>query len=337
MRFSVIVPIYGVEPYLRQCVDSILEQTLGDLELILVDDGSQDGCPAICDAYAARDPRVRVVHKANGGLVSARQAGMELARGDYVVNVDGDDWIAPDLLERAERAIQTFRADLVTCAVTYVYPDREETVTEPVPEGLYEGAGLRQEIGPLCLMASDMRHMFYYLCGKAIRRDLLYAPQMAVDRGISLGEDVTCLMPVYQKAERAYVSAGPGYFCRCREGSDSRSFRLEQFRQSLLGIEALERMDGGPDFEAQVHRYVSFLSFSLLVKMIDSGQYRHLKEMKAFLARPELRRHITAARFRGVTPKMRVVYFLFRRGWTGTAFWFLRLCKWLKRMATGCH
>ena len=330
MLFSVIVPIYGVEPYLRQCVDSILGQTFEDFELILVDDGSPDGCPAICDDYADQDFRVRVAHKPNGGLVSARQAGTALAQGDYVVNVDGDDWIAPDLLERAEHAIRTYGADLVTFAVTYVYADRKEIVTEPVSEGLYEGERLRQEIGPLCLMGPDMRHMFYYLCGKAIRRDLLYASQMAVNQGISLGEDVTCLMPVYQEAKRVFVHATPEYFCRCRAGSESRSFRPAHFRQFLLGIEALEQMNGGSDFETQIHRYVSFLSFGLLSGMIAGGQYQYLKEMKAFLSRPELRRHIVAAQFQGITPKMKVVYFLFRRGWTGMAVWFLRLCQWLK-------
>ena len=81
---SVIVPVYNVEKYLRRCVDSILSQRYTDFELLLIDDGSPDGCPQICDEYAARDPRVRVIHKANGGLISARHEGIHAARGDYV-------------------------------------------------------------------------------------------------------------------------------------------------------------------------------------------------------------------------------------------------------------
>ena len=92
---SVIVPVYKVEQYLRECVDSILSQTYGNLEIILVDDGSPDGCPAICDDYARKDPRVRVIHKPNGGLSSARNAGLQRASGSYIAFVDSDDVLAP--------------------------------------------------------------------------------------------------------------------------------------------------------------------------------------------------------------------------------------------------
>lgn len=90
---SVIVPVYNVEPYLRKCVDSILNQTYRNLEVILVDDGSSDGCPAICDEYAAMDHRVQVIHKENGGLSDARNAGLGAVTGEYVTFVDSDDWI----------------------------------------------------------------------------------------------------------------------------------------------------------------------------------------------------------------------------------------------------
>ncbi|MBQ7345852.1 MAG: glycosyltransferase family 2 protein [Oscillospiraceae bacterium] len=95
---SIIVPIYNVEDYLPRCVDSILRQTYSDLEIILVDDGSPDSCGAICDAYAKKDSRIRVIHKPNGGLSDARNAGLDIATGDYVYFVDSDDWIADDAI-----------------------------------------------------------------------------------------------------------------------------------------------------------------------------------------------------------------------------------------------
>jgi glycosyltransferase involved in cell wall biosynthesis len=98
-KITVIVPVYKAEGYLHLCVDSILAQTHGNLEIILVDDGSPDGSGRICDAYAARDDRVRVVHKANGGVSSARNAGLDLASGEYVSFIDADDWIESDFLE----------------------------------------------------------------------------------------------------------------------------------------------------------------------------------------------------------------------------------------------
>ena len=92
-QISVIVPIYRIEAYLPQCVESLLNQSFENFELILVDDGSPDGCPEICDAYAEKDPRVRVIHKENGGLVSARKEGLRNDRGKYIAFVDGDDWV----------------------------------------------------------------------------------------------------------------------------------------------------------------------------------------------------------------------------------------------------
>lgn len=103
-RVSVIVPVYQVEKYLARCIDSILAQTFPDFELILVNDGTKDNCPAIMQDYADRDSRIRQVHKENGGLSSARNAGLDVARGEYIAFVDSDDYIAPTLLEDAVRA-----------------------------------------------------------------------------------------------------------------------------------------------------------------------------------------------------------------------------------------
>lgn len=100
MLFSIIVPIYNVEAYLDKCVSSIRNQTLSDLEIILVDDGSPDRCPQMCDDYSVVDSRIHVVHKVNGGLSDARNAGLEVAHGEYVLFVDSDDYIAPDTCER---------------------------------------------------------------------------------------------------------------------------------------------------------------------------------------------------------------------------------------------
>ena len=98
-RISVIIPVYKVESYLHKCVDSVLNQTYSNLEVILVDDGSPDNCGAICDDYARQDPRVKVIHKQNGGLSSARNAGLDIAAGDYIGFVDSDDWMEPDAYE----------------------------------------------------------------------------------------------------------------------------------------------------------------------------------------------------------------------------------------------
>ena len=103
---SVIVPVYKVEKYLHECVDSILAQTFRDFELILVDDGSPDNCGAICDEYAAKDSRIRVIHQENQGLSGARNSGIDVARGEYITFVDADDSIEPCLYTTAVKACQ---------------------------------------------------------------------------------------------------------------------------------------------------------------------------------------------------------------------------------------
>ena len=96
---SIIVPIYKVEPYLRRCLDSIVNQTYTNLEIILVDDGSPDNCPQTCDEYAAKDNRIIVIHKENGGLSDARNIGLDIWKGDYISFVDSDDWVEKKYIE----------------------------------------------------------------------------------------------------------------------------------------------------------------------------------------------------------------------------------------------
>ena len=119
-RISVIVPIYKVEAYLDRCIQSIVAQTYQNMEIILVDDGSPDNCPAICDAWAEKDSRIRVIHQENGGLSDARNAGLEIATGEYIAFVDSDDSIHPDFLERLYQALTEQGADVAECAVNYV-------------------------------------------------------------------------------------------------------------------------------------------------------------------------------------------------------------------------
>ena len=132
MKLSIIVPIYNVEPYLRRCIDSILVQTFTDYEMILVDDGSPDNCGAICDEYASRDPRISVIHKKNGGLADARNAGIEVARGEYFGFIDSDDSIHPDMFRRMLELAQEHHAQMVSCGILML--DQGGTVFGHWPE-----------------------------------------------------------------------------------------------------------------------------------------------------------------------------------------------------------
>ena len=161
MLFTVIIPVYKVEEYLERCVDSVLAQTYKDFEVILVDDGSPDRCPQICDAYKEKDARVRVIHKANGGLVSARNAGIQAAKGDYITYVDSDDWVKPTMLEFiADKMAQSpVPLDMVLFAAENVYNDHTDELNNKVPEGFYNRERLEKEVFPYLL--SDRRKGFF--------------------------------------------------------------------------------------------------------------------------------------------------------------------------------
>lgn len=121
---SIIVPVYKVENYLKKCIDSITNQTYTNLEILLVDDGSPDNCPKICDDYASLDDRIKVIHKKNGGLSDARNVGMKIAKGEYIGFVDSDDWIDSDMYKILVGLILKYNADIAECGLRFVFPDR---------------------------------------------------------------------------------------------------------------------------------------------------------------------------------------------------------------------
>ena len=127
---SVIVPIYNVEAYLNRCVESLVNQTYYNLEIILVDDGSPDDCPQICDEWERKDNRIKVIHKQNGGLSDARNAGMKIATGEYISFVDSDDLVSHKFIEELVRAIRTTQSELSACVVEIFTDDTELNLSE---------------------------------------------------------------------------------------------------------------------------------------------------------------------------------------------------------------
>lgn len=157
MDLSIIVPVYKVEPYLRRCVKSLMAQTCENYEVLLVDDGSPDSCPKICDELAACTDNIRVIHKANGGLSSARNAGLFAARGDYISFVDSDDVAAPDMFAIMLTAAKTSDADIVMCDYFRVLrTGRRWLMTTALRPGLYEKADIIKYLYPSLIMGENL-------------------------------------------------------------------------------------------------------------------------------------------------------------------------------------
>lgn len=235
---SVIVPIYGIERYIGLCVESILNQTYENLEVILVDDGSPDRCGEICDLYARKDSRIKVIHKENGGLVSARKAGLAASSGELVGYVDGDDWIGPGFYESLVAELLTNRADLVAAGQSRDLFSKSESFFNNIAPGLYEGERLRQLQSQMLSCGAFYRPgITTYVWNKLFRREILWDSQMNVDERITIGEDGAVVYPALMACSRVYVSRNCAYHYRQREDSmlkKSAAFREEAVRLRVL-------------------------------------------------------------------------------------------------------
>ena len=338
MLFSVIVPIYKIEKYLSRCIDSVLAQSFADYELILVDDGSPDGCPAICDAYAQKDARIKVIHKENGGLVSARQAGIVEAVGDYIFHLDGDDAICEDALENASQIIREMHPDIVSFSYRrYIDGELGEVVEDLLPEGLYQKEDIREHIYPNLLCNDHMKHLFGYMCIKAVKRELATKHQLNVNRAISLGEDLSCCVPCYLEADTVYMSKKAVYLYTLRSDSLSYFFKTNQITQLadvIIGLRALT-MEKPQDFEEQISRYSCYMCFAVLATAAEGGHFRSMGEIKRLILTSLHKDEIKKAKFTDITIKSRISVFLMKRHMIRTAFCFLFLCKQIKRLKKG--
>lgn len=338
MYFSVIVTVYRVEPYLKDCIDSILAQSFEDFELILVDDGSPDNCPTICDAYARADRRVKVIHQENRGVTAARKSGLKEASGRYVTFVDGDDRIMPEFLKRGYEKIEGTGAEMIVFSCIHEYEDEGYTqvVHEPVAEGMYEKNDIRKYIFPVLLMDTKMRHMTYYVSGKLISEPLAQRCFLTVDERISLGEDTLSIIQVYQEAVRIFSGQEPLHIYKVRNRSGAHGFRIERYEQIYMVLEELRRLEGSTcdlpeDFDRQILRYGAYICFMLMIHAVDDGQLHQIRKIRQKMCHPLLRECVREAQFKGISPKAGVTYWLFRKNLFLTSYLFLRLCKRIKK------
>ena len=211
MLFSVIVPVYQAEEYLNNCIDSILGQSFADFELILVDDGSSDRSPEICDEYEKADPRVRVIHKENEKLVAARNTGIRAAVGKYICYVDADDYVTDNWLETIAKLIDSSpsRPNIVAFGSAKDFGDHTERIVKTVPDGFYDKKRLENELYPLLM--SDRRYCLGKECiypaawNKAYKRELL-SQHYCRDEKITRSEDASFVFECFLYADSLTVS-----------------------------------------------------------------------------------------------------------------------------------
>jgi len=272
VTISIIVPVYNAEKYLKKCVDSILEQTYEDIELILVNDGSTDQSGRICDEYSQRSKRVVTIHKKNGGSTNARKAGLRAAKGNYIGFADADDWIETDYLEKMAKVQYDTEADIIVSNHFHDIGEDSKKVCSNFPIGLYKKEQL------LSRLIYSGRFFEYglqpHMVTKLFRKEILLKTQLCVDDRIIIGEDAAVVYPSVLEADRIYISNICGYHYVQHSGSMTKKEIHDEVEMHhlLFGhLESAFRNTGVWDvMEAQVEQYKKYLLFMRQMQRFDN-------------------------------------------------------------------
>ena len=264
---SVIVPVYNVERYIRQCVESILEQTYADLEIILVDDGSTDGSGSICDEYKLKDDRVVVIHKCNGGLSDARNAGLDIARGEYIGFVDSDDYIEPDMYEVLYKNCERYAADLATARFVKFNTQGEDrkNFTENIE------VFSREEMLRLFIVGDRRYEITMSVWDRLYKRELISDLRFPVGKCY---EDIVFSTKVIEKSKiNVYIDRAL-YHYRLREDSISGEDFNDYNRAPLRII---------TDLIPELERRILFLDEKGEKELADECRYQYIDNMFKYL------------------------------------------------------
>lgn len=290
MIYSIIVPIYKVEKYLDRCVKSILSQSFKDFELILVDDGSPDKCPKMCDQYVLQDSRVRVIHKSNGGLVSARNTGVNAAIGEYICYVDGDDWIHEDMLKNIYiDAISKCDPDMVIFGIVKLFANREEKIFTNLQDGLY---GIKEMTNSVYrYMMYDCRQpfckglIFPAACNKIYKRKLLLR-HYCQDERIRMGEDNAFVYECLWNSDKIFISNKIYYYYnQLNPDAMNQSYDAKRFKNNKYLFDYMEKRLGGqnPILDSQLNAFKAYWLIMAVFHEVKCGKgilesSKHIKE-----------------------------------------------------------
>lgn len=321
MYYSIIVPIYKVEVYLPECIESILTQTHKDFELILVDDGSPDNCPQICDDYAKKDNRIKVIHKKNGGLVSARKAGIKAALGEYVCFVDGDDFVSEDMLEAYERELCKNKADIICAGYSaYYFDGRVNAVKQNIKSGFYDKKTLLQNIY-LKMLSVPPFFSFYImpsLCTKCLKKDIIKTVYRDITENITLGEDVAVTYPAMLFSSSVSVIDYYGYMYRQNRDSMTHTYDKNLYIKMRNLLSHLKRVQDSYNWDDknQINEYTMFLLI-----LAKNNEFKYNYDEKYGNKKRNMKKYLADSLFRGAIKKVklsglrnRFILFCFKSG-----------------------
>lgn len=225
---SVIVPVYNVEDYLHKCIDSIINQTFTELEIILVNDGSTDGSPQICDEYAKKDLRIKVIHQRNAGVSVARNNGINAATGDYITFVDSDDWLECTMYENMCNITKSEQStDIVMCDFKTVKHNKEDEISANIRKGFYSKSQIITELYPTLLVTEDFgRIPIISVWACLFKRSLIVGQNISFDALLMYSEDYLFMADVMIHANSFYYLKDH-YFYNYLQYEESRSKKFQ--------------------------------------------------------------------------------------------------------------
>jgi len=284
-KVSVIVPVYNAEKTLERCLDSILGQTLNDIELVLVNDGSQDSSLKICEEYAVRDRRIRVFSQENRGPSTARNTGIDNASSDYLYFVDSDDYIANDTVEKLYTAAVSSGAEVTICGLYYVKNGVEKEHEITYEPGTYEGKAAKK-IAIDLLSNHSYRFLPPYSVIRLIRRDVLEQPRLRFTEGIIRSEDYLFTTELHFRIEKlCLITDQPLYYYIDNDSSITNSFVVSYWqmvrRINEILLSRLPESDAVKRGLDTVLIYRSLIALNNAARAVDKDTFNY--EIKAIL------------------------------------------------------
>lgn len=301
--FSVIVPAYNSAAFISKCIESVLEQTCSDFELIVVDDGSKDATLDICDAYAKRNSKIKVIHKENGGHTSARNEGLKASSGEYILFLDSDDWFNRQTLEICKFNISAHHSDII------VFQIKTSAVSEPFPvfikDGFYCIDSIKTKVWPCFIMGADGKFSFpKSLSGKCFKREIILDSQLSVPEEILIGEDGAAFVDAVLKSRKISVNANDNracYNCLVRTDSISRSADNKAFCRVAALLHYYEKILPLEQnvFSQQFDRFVvaQLYTASLFLMRSGAGKEKLNGELSQVLIEPRILHALKKAKF----------------------------------------
>lgn len=324
---SVVLPIYNVERYLECCIESVVSQTYRNLEIILVNDGSPDNCPKICDEWAKQDGRIKVVHKQNEGLGMARNTGIEHATGEYICFFDSDDCVAPNLIEEAYSLAEKTKADIVTYGYCNMGKDGKlkQAIVPKTTKDVYQGEEV-QEIFLPDLIADDLNNGIYsnlsisawasFYSMELIKR---VGWKFVSEREI-ISEDVYSLLVLYKYVQKVAVLSKALYYYRENSNSLSRSYKKDRFARIRFFHEKCQEIEKQLGYNEVVAARIAsvFVGFTIgTLKMLVLTEEKNKKkdEFKAIVDDQHLQQVLQKLQWKHANWGKKILLFSMKKKW----------------------